>query len=350
VAGRPRGLLIEEARTNSVWPSEDFTHANWVNVGTPTVTAGGSAPGGTGQVIEDNDAAGDEGKAASVAVANDTSYWTVSFFVKSGTISTCRVEVLLTGGTTTKMATGSFGLSALTASGTGDAVDALIDDVGGGWRRVSVTVQNNGTGNTTLTGRILVGAQASDTGTIEVWGAQIERAAVPTSYIATATGAVTRAGDVMTIPATFLNDTAGTVYLEIDWDNLVNANAAQTVHEIMALNDGTSLNVMDLVYDGRVNQTRFELSGTGLTAINGTAKTADGIYKIAFSYDGNGAELVVNGASEGTSGTGFTGSGLNQVQLGRKTSSFNPAARVHFRRIEYRPVRLASGAMQALTA
>ncbi len=88
-----------------------------------------------------------------------------------------------------------------------NAPDTTTIEDFGDWWRVSVTCTNNGTGNTTAKVYIFPavntdagGAWTFETGSTVAFGAQLEVASTPSSYIPTAGSTVTRAGDVLTIP------------------------------------------------------------------------------------------------------------------------------------------------------
>lgn len=206
-------LVLGGARTNVCLQSEDFT-TTWIDSGTPLVTANDVvAPNGTttGDKIEDDSAAAAENRVQTITVADDSSTWCVSVYVRqqtSGPIALLRLR--FTGGTVKDYAVAvdpSDGSTSATGSVDAPGDSGLADTVkatdGTSWYRVYVSGDNNSTGNTTAELRVYpAGSAALDasvdsapTGYNHFWGAQFENAATPSPYEATTTGSVTRNAD-----------------------------------------------------------------------------------------------------------------------------------------------------------
>jgi hypothetical protein len=194
-----RGLLIEEARTNLITNSINLAYTPWslanIFARTPNV---GLAPDGTyaAALIEDNSTAAAQYVDAGITVANDSNWVTWSLFVKAGTSDLCHLRAYLTGGTVS-LGSGvgvnfTFSTKTLAApTGTGGQGTPTASDVGyvelpNGWFRLWVRIQNNSTGNVSLTCRIFpANASTATTGTLYVWGAQAEVGTFPSSHVPT---------------------------------------------------------------------------------------------------------------------------------------------------------------------
>jgi hypothetical protein len=153
-----------------------------------------------------------------------SSAYTHSVFIKAGggTYGTSWVDVYVRDKDGTgyhahfNLATGAFGT--VTAGATG-----AVTSYGNGWYRVSSTISDSGTGAT----QPLIGIYFDETdnditfdgdGTsyLYVWGAQLEKASFPSSYIPTTTATVTRNADVLTFPTSGnVSATIGTAYASV---------------------------------------------------------------------------------------------------------------------------------------
>lgn len=195
-----RGLLIEEARTNLFGNSTNLAYSFWslANIFARTPYAG-LAPDGTwtATLLEDNSTAAAQYVDATLTIpGTDTNYYTWSCFVKAGTSDLCHLRAYMTGGTVS-LGSGigvnfTFSSKTLgTPSGTGGQGAASVSDAGytelpNGWFRVWVRIQNNNTGNVTLTCRLFAqNTSSAATGTIYAWGAQAELGSFQSSIIIT---------------------------------------------------------------------------------------------------------------------------------------------------------------------
>lgn len=211
------GLLYEPAATNLVLRSGTLDHAAWSVFGSATRVSGVTAPDGTAsavrlQIPTDGQIAQYVG-GLSVGAAHCVSLWV------RASASGGAANIRLTTNNGAAWSTGVSARIALTAS----------------WQRVSVSglISDGAACN------LVIGAAAGDSGldsaclgNVDVWGAQIETGAVPTSYIATTAGAATRAAEALTL----------------GWGGLGVADGARTIRYMF--DDGSTQDVSATIAGG----------------------------------------------------------------------------------------------------
>jgi hypothetical protein len=180
--------------TNLLAYSEQFDNAAWMAVGTGSVTADSIvAPDGTttADTIDDTDAAADQYYVQQTVTTIGDGARVFSVYLQQGTATDTTVAVFFVGGTTVSVlatvnwATKTIDTGTLTQIGSSD------------WYRVSVPINDNGTGNSQTLCRIYPATnQASKTGTVYAWGAQLESGSTATPYIKTVASSASRFKDV----------------------------------------------------------------------------------------------------------------------------------------------------------
>lgn len=171
--------------------SQDFTNAVWVK-STGLVSATGLlAPDNTftASTLTDDLNNNYENWSRSYTIPNDSASYNISIFIKKttgGTSTRTGFNVSLTGGTTKNY-------NVRFNADTGVAVNGdtnLVTSENNSFWRLSFTVSNNGTGNTTLgisyypaTGFYNSGDDSTATGSHTVWGMQITRGATLLPYL-----------------------------------------------------------------------------------------------------------------------------------------------------------------------
>lgn len=194
------GLRVDTQATNLLKYSQDFSQSAWVKGGSISVTtASTTAPDGTATAAL---LTGVSGAICYVsqAVTVDSGPATFSVYARAGTEAALCFRAPGYGLTGDQA---YFDLTAGTVLSSETGVDASIIDVGGGWYRCIATL----TFGADLVGNIQLflvdgdGSLTSGGGDVSVWGAQLEAGGIPTSYIKTESAQVTRAADVLTIPA-----------------------------------------------------------------------------------------------------------------------------------------------------
>jgi hypothetical protein len=200
--GEP-AMLLEPARTNLALRSEELNNAAWTN-SSVTVTANGErAPDGTitadilaattastNSVSQAVTFTGDGEKCASVFLKARADSVTTIVTLQDGTVPTNRHSVRVT------WTAGVPSLSTDSGAGTLYPVELLTN----GWYRILFSATGIVAANTN---RIVISPDGTGTtGSVHVWGVQVENGVVPSSYIKTEGSTVARAADSLYFPFT----------------------------------------------------------------------------------------------------------------------------------------------------
>jgi hypothetical protein len=359
-AGNPsRGLLIEEARTNSIRNSQ----------------AGGATVGviGSGGVVPTN--------------------WTMSTpdgiareVVATGTINGMNYVDLRWNGTRSGGSVGSIQIvpEALTA------VAASIGQTWSGTMRIAVvsgsftgttspifTIQERTSGGSFLTGtaisytasssltqlnatRTLTGATAervtlafgasvADGATVDITlriaAPQLEQGAFPTSYIPTTTAAATRAADsaVVTPISSFYNQAEGTLFAEAERSFAV---PSEQFPRLIDISDGTLNNRFAIGYSMATQSAMAVIAGETTQAsmvVNNSAV----LRRVVGAAKANDFAMSANGSSVATDTSGD----MPSVSVMRFTGDAGGSFRLngHLRKVAYYPRRLSNTLLQQLT-
>ena len=336
-----RGLLIEEQRTNLVFPSEDFAYP-WSIYNATRVANAGTAPNGT-LTADRIESSGAGIFRASVGVVNATAY-TYSVFLKhvsgTGIVSNIGFESF---GAVPLAGTSLFNLLTGTVISNGAQVTASsITAFGNGWYRVSVTATS-----TDVTTTLINYAPAGDQ--FLMWGAQLEQGAFSTSYIPTTTAAATRASDVASMTGAnfsdWYNQVEGTLVAE--FGPYGNGGPSKNFG-VVDINNGTSANIIRLFAGSTVSPVFAVTVGTVTQAYisSGTITPTD-ISKIAASYKADDFARSVNGAVAATDSSG-TVPAVNRMLIGAGQIGVGEL-NGHLRSFAYYPKRLSNTALPALT-
>jgi len=341
----PRGLLIEEARTNLALRSAEFTNASWTK-SNATVTANvTNAPDGTATALKlaEDAATGFHGINQLATLVSGAAY-TQTFFVKAAE----RNWIALTEGNNVtatayfNLATGTIG----TVSGTGSP-SATIVPFGNGWYRVSLTFTPIANAGNIQIRTATADGTANYAGTVGsgvyVWGAQLEAGAFTTSYIPTVASTVSRSADVATMTGTnfssWYNFSEGTFVA--DADNVATGNLY-----ILDANDSTSneeIRMATAATSGSLVVWRAGVVQANITVGTTAANTP---FKMGAAYAANNTNAALNGAI-GTTDTSFVSPTPNRLQIG---ASFTAYLNGHIRAIAYYNTRLPNTSLQTLTA
>ena len=141
-------------------------------------------------------------------------------------------------------------------------------------------------------------------GTVFIWGAQLEVGTYPTSYIPTTSASVTRNADVVskTGISSLIGQTEGTMFLDVDFNNLSQLAGVDT---LMTLNNGTTDNEISILLDTPSGANKTFLgyirnAATNQAIIYAASPITATRYKVALSYKLNDVVLYINGTQIGT--------------------------------------------------
>ena len=362
--GNRRGLLIEEARTNLLDYSEDFTNAYWTAINAATLAIDASGPDGETSAVTFVDS-GEGGDAAEVflfktiSVSTSTTY-TFSVFAKADQLSW--LQLALNGFTTPANNSGGFFDLANGSLGnsTGDTLDRSITDYGNGWYRCSITFTTD-VADTEGQVRIYVGESNGDrtvdldgTSSILIYGAQVEAGSFPTSYISTAGAAASRSADVASIPTSAFgyNQKAGTVV--VDFETQFGTTAVfPRIWEIG--NTSTGVNRATIFVTASNGQIVSSIRSNNVVAINVAVdtQTSPASGKVASAFADDDFAALINGGSPVTDTSGsFTTPSIprNTLKIGGAGDGVGSNISGHIKSIQYYPRRLTNTQLQELTS
>ena len=330
----PRGLLIEEARTNIILQSADIANAAWTKggnvVAAPTVTANqATAPDGTLVAAKIVYPAAVGATARSIVAQSPTA-----------TVAAYAFTIWLKG---------NAGGEVLYLMATPDAIT---------WHRQQVTLTTTWqrftlqtTNLSAATWYFQIGCDLRDAGqsgtaaqTIFAWGGQLELGAFPTSYIPTTTAAATRAADVATMPVGFVFP--ATIAIDAMLPQLVGGNG----NAQLLFDDGTSANLL-ILRTTTTNVTASYVAATvaTATAASGVAATVNTPFRYGVIATTTGLTISQSGSVPVTNAGASPAAGsMTTMRLGQNSSG-TVTADGYLRRVRYWPRALSASELQAAT-
>lgn len=351
VTGMCKGALIEEARTNLLTYSDQLDNAAWTKTFV-TVTANADvAPDGVttmDKIVESGALNGHYTQQNVTAVSGVVH--AASVFVKAGERTLC--DILAFGGASyigvnINLSTGVISAPQHGGVSNGASV-ALVQNCGGGVWRVTLPVTTTSTqvGLRVALSNGAITYTGDGTSGLYAWGAQIEAASFPSSYIPTTTAAATRAADLPAVSGSAFtsvwNAREGTFLVK----GRTPLNAA-TSHVLWQVDDGTSDNRI-LVYRSNVGQIVMQCVVGGVSVVSSILGTVaiDTDFSVAVAWAVNDFAGSLNGAAVVTD-TSATVPAVTALRIGHLNGSLQwggPEAR-----ITYLPRRQSNAALQAMT-
>jgi len=357
-----KGLLIEEARTNSI-PNSQGTSAVAGTPGTQptswglaTSTTGLTRTISTGTISGFNyiDVAFSGTTTGSISsltfdpqpttagyTASSGQTWTGSVYLAlvSGSLPPTTPNVLIT------ERDSSNTLLVQTATNFSSATSSL--------QRFTATRTLNNASTAKITLDIRISSIPTSTAvnfTLRIAAPQLELGAFATSYIPTTSVAVSRGADsaVVTPISSFYNASEGTIYNEFSVFALDGATTLRGISQFAE--SSTILNRLQTGVRGTglysfsvvsANSTEFQIdTGAGAITVGAIAKTAQ-------SYKSNDNARSINGATATTNTSSFTQSTRERFRFGDNGTAILNG---HIRKVGYWPRRLTNANLQAMTA
>ena len=342
---QPKGLLIEEQRTNLQTYSEQFDNAVWGKISASISSNTATAPDGTttADKLVENTSNAQHYIAQAFTVTSGTSY-TYSVYVKASG----RSRVLLLGATGFTANQAIYNLSSVSTSGISNCT-ASIQSVGNGWYRciwtATATSSSSSTFHVFLDNGTTTVYTGDGTSGIYIWGAQLEAGAFATSYIPTTSAQATRAADVATMTganfSSWYNQTEGTLFAE--------AASVSSTRPVVAVDDGTMSNRYQLSLASSYTPGFAVVSGGAVSAdLYAAAATQNSYVKEAGAYEVNAFAFSANGGSVVTDASGNLPVSVNILRVGAYQSG--PILNGWIKRIAYFPKRLSNTELQTLTS
>jgi hypothetical protein len=293
------------------FPSEGFPSGTWVAVVSSDVS-GVSSPDGMNTANTFTASTGADRVRRLVTLTSGTTY-SFSLFGKFGALSSGFTMQVFEENATTygsgvcqafNLNEGTLGASG--SVGAGFTLQSVgMENYGDGWYRCRMTVLMSYTPPSLARIGFRIGTQLSGgrplsvvSGSVSVWGAQLETGSIATSYIPTTTAAVTRNADVVNLSGAVsgcIGQTEGTIYVEVDMQRLI----LGSVFVLDVGGTGEYIAITKLA----TGAFRVSIKKTSTSAVNiiTTTTNAVGIYKLALGYKSGDYALYINGVSRGTS-------------------------------------------------
>jgi hypothetical protein len=366
IALTPRGLSLEEADTNLLFPSADASTvmATHSNITFPGVTA--TAPDGTATLEKivgtSSGTVLSHYLATNPAVtANLQQQVTFECWLKAAEYSQGKVTILddqTTGNTISVVFNLTAATVATSATGTGVASGATLTPYANGVFKLTLTGQptTNTSQTTALIDVYIYNAAGSSTyagdGTsgLFIGGIGFKLSGIPSSYIPTTSAAATRAADACSLISLspWFNPAAGTIFVQARVPNLAPAGKDQV---LVRFDDGTTANAIEINNPAGTGNIQVIVTTAGAVVFQqvGGTFTAGSVVEAAVSYASNAFAFSVNGNAALVGTTGAVPSGISRCILGARDLAGTAALNGEMQDLNYYPVAVAASNLPALT-
>jgi hypothetical protein len=331
---QPKGILIEEQRTNLVLQTSDFTAASWAAAvsGTSTRTNNGTALGFMSATVTATSA--DGGIRQVLTGLTAAQVYTLSFYIQSAATSV-RVRLENSISTYGAFITVIINPSNGTASAPSGFTSVTATPFGAGYLYKLTLPAAGGT----LIANLEWAITASG-GTMQLGMPQFEAGAFATSYIPTVASQVTRAADQCSIVAPLF----APWYAQPQGTFVIDASTFSNGSPVALAVSSTGTDYMFIRRGAGAPSFRIQ---TTVGVVQGDFGTIAATGKTAAAYRVNDFAVSSNGGAAATDTAGDVPS-VNKLDIG----SFGGGLFLngHIRSVQFYPVRLADFQLQALTA
>ena len=332
---QPRGLLVEEQRTNLALYSEQFNDAYWTKNGSTITANSGVAPDGTTtadlMILTAN-----EGRVQrNITTTSNSASIYVKFVSGTGLFA-----IDTNGGVAADKTLFNLNTGAVVSTGAANS-NSTITPVGNGWYRVS-TARGLTTGLTLFFG-LATGSLAGDQ--LLIWGAQLEAGAFATSYIPTVASTVTRSADIANMTGSLFSQWYGQ-----SEGTFVISTSPIAVDNDIVFSVSNSGGYNNSIYFPADSGSQFIVVNGGAVQANidaGTV-TANTTNKIAGAYRASNFAASVGGGAVVATTSGTIPTVDRAVVGGLEVNTAN-RFNGHIRSIDYIPARAADFQLQALS-
>jgi hypothetical protein len=343
-----KGLLIEEARTNSCIRSEDFS-TTWVTYQSSVSANSTASPDGATSADSLVENFSTDFHSIYQPITFAALAYTFSIYAKAGN----RNWISLFENTSGSSRRTFFNLSTGAIGTKNAAHTAAVQQLSNGWYRCQITFTSTSGGIQNVAVELAsadnVGSYVGNgSGNVFIWGAQLEAGSFPTSYIPTVASSVVRSADVCSITGAaftgMYNTTEGTFFATASTFS-PNTN----IRRIVFATDGAITNRAGLLFNSVGSPTTFVASSGGsLSALIAvTVASITSPVKIAGAYKLDDFAISANGSAVTTDTSGLVGVGINRLNIGSQndTETLNG----HIASIRYYKKRLSNAKLQTIT-